>query len=69
MPNPNKQVEVIGNLRGANLKTKVDENEREVCTLEVKVTLLEGQSEFDKVREKLGSPVKIMIDPVQLKLN
>lgn len=63
--------QVIGTLKKLQATSKVDDQDRTIHTLEVKLELIEddegGIKHIPKIRDDMNKPIRLDFDPVQLK--
>lgn len=66
MPKP---VQVIGNLRTVNLKTKVAQNESVEQYLEIKILVHSKDESVVDLMNRMSQVVKLTVDNIQMSLN
>ena len=63
--------QVIGNLKKLQVTSKVDDQDRTIHTVEVKLELIGdadgGIKHIPKIREDVNKPIRLDFDPIQLK--
>lgn len=62
-------IKILGTLKGVSLQSKLDNNDRPVHTVALKIELSEGHAKVQDIAELLKQIVQINVDPRQPKLN
>lgn len=61
-------IKLLGTLKGVTLQSKLDNNDRPVHTVAIKIELTEGHAKVQDIAEHLKEIVQLDIEPRQPKL-
>ena len=65
--------QVIGSLKKIEVSSKVDDQERVIHTLTVRLELVGGEESgikgVEKIRDYINQPIRVDFDPIQLKVD
>lgn len=63
------KVKILGTLKGVTLQSKLDNNDRPVHTVAIKVELSEGHDRVQEITENLKEMIQLEVEPRQPKLH